>query len=428
MNSPFPTTAGQDRPVADDGSARRRRLTLIAVAAGLGLAATAWALSSASLWGKPRVSADRLTIANVAVAPLVREVSAEGRVVAAASFTLVSPATGSVVWQVQAGDTVEAGQVLGRVSSPELEARLAQERAAAASSKADWLRAQAEAASQRGAAQASVATAKLELQAAQLLEKRQRTAFDAGASSALQWEGARDQLARARIQLEQAESALALKLDALRYEVEAKKSAFERANSQADELGRQQSLLVLRSLQPGAIGQRLVGDGAAVARDAALLTLVDLRRLDVQLQVPESLVRELVIGQSGEVQIAGKPVPVKLVAISPEVVNGEVAARLRFEGEQPAELRQNQRLSARVLLERRDAVLGVQRGPFVEQYGGRQAWVLGADGVAFKREVQLGAQSFERIEVKSGLKAGEQVVVGGLESQPAEVSQVIVNR
>lgn len=428
MNSPFPTTAGQDRPVTSDGRARRRKLLLIAGLGGLGLAAVAWAFSAAGQWSTPRVSAERLTIATVGVAPLVRDVNAEGRVVAGASFTLVAPAAGTVLWQVQAGDTVQAGQVLGRVSSPELEARVAQERSAAASAKADWLRAQADAATQRGAAQALVATAKLELQAAQLLEKRQRTAHEAGASSAMQWEAARDALSRARIQLEQAESALALRLDALRYEVDARRAAYERANSQAEELGRQQASLVLKAQQPGAIGQRLVGDGAAVNRDTALLTLVDLRQLDVQMQVPESLVRELVIGQQGEVMVGGQPVAVKLVSISPEVVNNEVAARLRFDGEQPAELRQNQRLSARVLLERRDAVLGVQRGPFVEQYGGRAAWVLDANGVASKREVLLGAQSIDRIEVKSGLKAGEQVVVGGLESQPAEVNQVIVNR
>lgn len=428
MNSPFPSTAGQDRPVSADHPARRRRMLGLAVLAAALLAAGAWAVSAAGRWSTPQLPAERLTIATVGVAPLVRDVNAEGRVVAGASFTVVAPAAGSVLWQVQAGDAVQAGQVLGRVSSPELEARVAQERSAAASSQADWRRAQADAASQRGAAQALVATAQLELQAAQLLEKRQRTAFEAGASSALQWESARDQLSRARIQLEQAESALALKIDALRFEVDARRAAYERAASQAEELARQQASLVLRALQPGAIGQRLVGDGAVVARDAALLTLVDLRQLDVQMQVPESLVRELVIGQEGEVTVDGRAVPVRLVSISPEVVNGEVAARLRFTGAQPAELRQNQRLSARVLLERREAVLGVQRGPFVEQYGGRQAWVLGDDGVAVRRAVELGARSIDRIEVRSGLQAGERVVVGGLESQPSEVTRVIVNR
>jgi HlyD family secretion protein len=253
-------------------------------------------------------------------------------------------------------------------------------------------------------------------------------ALDAGASSALQWEAARDALARARIELDQARQSATLKTEALKYELEARQALFQRATTQVQELARQAGLLQLRAPQAGAIGQRLVGDGATVARDAVLLTLVDLTRLDVQLQVPESLVRELQLGQQGEVMVAGRPVAASLVALSPEVVNGEVAARLRFaDGRQPADLRQNQRLSARVLLERRDAVLGVQRGPFIEQGGGRLAWVL-KDGVALRRAVQLGAQSLDRVEVKAGLQAGEQVVVGGLESQPADTQTVIVSR
>jgi HlyD family secretion protein len=426
MSAPIPSTAGQDRALAAPSAWRRRWPWLGALLLLMALALLAGLRHER--WGTPRVPLERLTVAAVTVAPLVREVNAEGRVVAGTSLSLVAPATGTVVWQVQAGDAVQAGQLLGKLSSPELEARLSQERAHADSLAADLRRAGAEAASSRGAAQAQVATAELALQAAQWLEKRQRVALDAGASSALQWEAARDALARARIELDQARQSATLKTEALKYELEARQALFQRATTQAQELARQAGLLQLRAPQAGAIGQRLVGDGATVARDAVLLTLVDLTRLDVQLQVPESLVRELQLGQQGEVMVAGRPVAASLVALSPEVVNGEVAARLRFaDGRQPADLRQNQRLSARVLLERRDAVLGVQRGPFIEQGGGRLAWVL-KDGVALRRAVQLGAQSLDRVEVKAGLQAGEQVVVGGLESQPADTQTVIVSR
>jgi HlyD family secretion protein len=426
MSAPIPSTAGQDRALAAPSAWRRRWPWLGALL--LLMASALLAGLRHERWGTPRVPLERLTVAAVTVAPLVREVNAEGRVVAGTSLSLVAPATGTVVWQVQAGDAVQAGQLLGKLSSPELEARLSQERAHADSLAADLRRAGAEAASSRGAAQAQVATAELALQAAQWLEKRQRVALDAGASSALQWEAARDALARARIELDQARQSATLKTEALKYELEARQALFQRATTQAQELARQAGLLQLRAPQAGAIGQRLVGDGATVARDAVLLTLVDLTRLDVQLQVPESLVRDLQLGQQGEVMVAGRPVAASLVALSPEVVNGEVAARLRFaDGRQPADLRQNQRLSARVLLERRDAVLGVQRGPFIEQGGGRLAWVL-KDGVALRRSVQLGAQSLDRVEVKAGLQAGEQVVVGGLESQPADTQTVIVSR
>jgi HlyD family secretion protein len=96
-------------------------------------------------------------------------------------------------------------------------------------------------------------------------------------------------------------------------------------------------------------------------------------------------------------------------------VNNEVAARLRFDGALPAQLRQNQRLSVRVLLDRRDNVLGVARGSFVDEGGGRMAYVLRPDGVAEKRAIRLGAQSLARVEVLEGLQPGERVVVSGAE-------------
>ena len=61
----------------------------------------------------------------------------------------------------------------------------------------------------------------------------------------------------------------------------------------------------------------------------------------------------------------------KLTALSPEVLNGQVVARVRFDGDTPAALRQNQRVSVRIVLDERDGVLTVQRGPFLEAGGGR---------------------------------------------------------
>src|SRR3546814_4379920 len=64
----------------------------------------------------------------------------------------------------------------------------------------------------------------------------------------------------------------------------------------------------------------------------------------------------------------GKTYKAEVSAVSPEVVNGEVNARLRFaEGQQPPGLRQNQRLSSRIVLDTRKNVLMVERGPFLEQ-------------------------------------------------------------
>ena len=85
--------------------------------------------------------------------------------------------------------------------------------------------------------------------------------------------------------------------------------------------------------------------------------------------------------------------------------------RLRH-GDQPPGLRQNQRLSARIVLDTRENVLMVERGPFLEQDGGRFAWVV--DGrSASRRPIQTGASSLGAVEIVSGLQQGEKIVVSG---------------
>ena len=95
-------------------------------------------------------------------------------------------------------------------------------------------------------------------------------------------------------------------------------------------------------------------------------------------------------------------------------MNGEVSVRVRFEpGQQPAELRQNQRLSARVVLGSRQNILKVERGPSLDMQSSG-AWVI-RDGTATRIPVELGVGSVEEIEIKRGLKQGDRVIVSGAE-------------
>jgi HlyD family secretion protein len=78
-------------------------------------------------------------------------------------------------------------------------------------------------------------------------------------------------------------------------------------------------------------------------------------------------------------------------------------------------LRQNQRLGVRVLLDQRPEVTSVRAGSFVDESGGAFAYVV-RDGVAEKTPVRLGARSVDRVEILSGLKVGDRVVVSGAEN------------
>ena len=140
--------------------------------------------------------------------------------------------------------------------------------------------------------------------------------------------------------------------------------------------------------------------------------MVDLRQLEVELEVPESFADDVGIGMAAEVRIGTVLANATVTSVSPEVVGNQVLVRVGFVGARPEGLRQNQRVSARIVFEELPDVLMVARGPFVEAGGGRSAYVV-EDGVAIRRPIRLGATSVAAVEILDGLAVGDQVVIGG---------------
>ena len=102
------------------------------------------------------------------------------------------------------------------------------------------------------------------------------------------------------------------------------------------------------------------------------------------------------------------------------------AARLRFAGDPPKQLRQNQRLSVRILLDKRDNVLTVQRGSFVDESGGNYAYLV-HEGIAEKKPIRVGASSIDKVEILDGLKEGDRIVISGTDSFKSAAKVAISN-
>ncbi|OOG48103.1 efflux RND transporter periplasmic adaptor subunit [Rhodanobacter sp. C01] len=408
-------TSAQDR-IVEVKPNRKRRLILLGVGiAVLGL--LAWLapgigrLFSASA----SVSSSRLAFATVERGPFVRDIAAEGKVVAAVSPTLYATYGGAVTLQVHAGDTVKKGQVLAVVDSPELHNKLAQEQSKADAMQVDYLQAQVDARTKRSDLQKAYDNAQIDEKSAATTLDRTQKAFAAGAAKGIEVDQAKDVLEKARITLAHAQSDLGMNNDSLKFNIQSKKLAHDNQMLVVQDLQRQVDDLNVKSPVDGQVGQLFIAERATVAKDAQLLSVIDLSALQVEMQVPESFARDLGIGMSGEISGNGNVWKGLVSAISPEVVNGEVAARLRFDGQTPKQLRQNQRLSVRVLLDKRDNVLTVQRGSFVDESGGSYAYVV-RNGIATKTPIRVGASSIDKVEILDGLKEGDRIVISGTDS------------
>ena len=410
--TPIRDTSAQDAPRVASRTLAARRWLWPAVIGAAVLAAAGWVIAA---WGDGARSYDasRLRIGQVVRGDLVRDLSADGRVIAANSPTLYAIAAGTVTLKVVAGDAVEQGQELAVIDSPELRSRLVQEESTLANLQGEANRAMLDARLTRSDAQKALDQALIDEVAAKRDVERYKLAFEGGAVSRNDYDRALDGLKKAEIGVASARQDFDLQGQGAGIDARNKRLLAERQQAVVDELRRQVDALTLRAPFDGQVGQVQIAQGTNVAANAPILGVVDLSEFELEIKVPESFARDLGIGMPAQVSSAGRQWPAEVSAVSPEVVNGEVNARLRFaDGNQPPGLRQNQRLSARIVLDTREDVLMVERGPFLEQDGGNSAYVV-QNGSAQRRPIQVGASSLSAVEILSGLEAGERIVVSG---------------
>ncbi len=405
-------TSAQDHTLSQRPRPQWRRwlwpaVATVVVLAGIGFVAKGWLGGSRSFDGA------RLRIATVGRGDLVRDIAADGRVIAANSPVLYAISAGTVTLKVVAGDVVKQGQELAVIDSPELRSKLAQEQATLAGLEAEAGRAALDATLARATASKVTDQAAIDRQAAARDLERYQRGFDGGAVPQVNLAKAQDDLKKAEITLQHARSDAALQSQGADLDARNKRLLANRQQAVVAEVQRQVDALTLRAPFDGQVGQVQATQHTQVAANAPILGVVDLSRFEIEIKVPESFARDLAIGMPSQLTSgSGQPFPGEISAVSPEVVNGEVVARIRFSDKQPEGLRQSQRMSARILLDTRKDVIKVERGPFVEQSGGRYAWVVNGS-TASRRPVQFGVSSLGEVEIVSGLQPGEKVVVSG---------------
>lgn len=408
-------TSAQDVQLAPKSNRTRN---LVGGGSVLALLVALWvAIPALNKWSSTSASVpyDRLRIAEVTRGDLVRDVSVQGRVVAAVSPTLYAPADGTITLRVEAGASVDKEQVLAVVDSPELENQLQQAQATLEEQEMELERQRIESKQlalekRKGADLADVA-----LVAARREMRRAEEANKRGVIPVIDYEKAKDDLRNAELAYEHAVADADLFDERLTFELRAKELARNRQDLFVQELQRQVEELAIRSPVAGIVGDLLVDQRAAVSRDTPVMAVVDLSRFEIDAQIPESYADDLAIGMQAEIILGSQKYSGQLVAVSPEIVASQVRSRIRFSGEMPANIRQNQRLTTRILLEERPSVLTLQRGQFLETGGGRIAYVLRDDDIAERRQITIGGRSLSAVEIISGLEEGDRVIISSID-------------
>ena len=406
-------TSEQDTAI-EQSKLRRYRPWLIA--AGLVIVVAAFTIPSLNVWLGTDRSAIRsqLRFSTVSLQTFVRDVSAQGIVVAAISPTLYASSGGVVTLHVNAGDQVGVGDLIAVVDSPELTNEREREQATLDSLETNLLRQSIENKKADLRARQIIDLARVDLTAAERELRRAEQSWDFKVISKQDYEKAQDDVERSRIGLQHAEQDAQLNKESLNFDLQTLRLQRDRQRLAVGNLERRVAELELRAPVNGIVGNLAVDRKAVVPINAEIATIVDLSALEIELSVSDSYADDLTIGAEVSVKFGGGEHAAVLVSVSPEVVNSTVSGRVRFSGEQPAGLRQNQRVSARIILESKQSALVVDRGPFYDSGGGRLIYRVDGD-VAERVDIQTGSTSISQIEILQGLVDGDVVIVSELD-------------
>lgn len=378
------------------GRARPAVLLAVAVAAVLA-AGLAW-----QLWGQqPGAGGQAAGAAQAASAPavplqfradevvqpqrlaLARTLEFSGPLVAPGTVVLRAKAAGTLSQLLVAeGDRVRAGQLLGRIELAELDGRL-------------------------GERQAQLAAAQAQLQQAERQHGNNERLAAQQFISASALDSSRTSLQAAQAQVQAAQAQLAV-----------------------TRVGQRDSQLL--APVAGTVARRQALAGERVAPEQAVLTLVDLRLLELAATVPTHEVAALSPGQAVQVQVEGsaQPLAARLSRIAPAAEPGTraigVAVALPNADER---LRAGQYAVARLRLADPQPRLTLPESAVVSHGGQHQAWVL-VDGRLQRRLLTLGRRDEARglVEVLAGLDAQDRVLAARFdnlkEGAPAVVKAV----
>lgn len=359
----------------------------------------------------PNVDSDSLSIASVMRGELVRDVAVSGKAVAANAPQLYNTEAGQITLLAKPGETVNHNQIVARLVSPELDALIKQQESTLEQLSINSNRgiledkvAQLDLESNMNAAQSALNVAKREKQ-------RSEISFSKQIISEIDWMKSQDSLADATLFFEHAKKRVDLAKERLEFERKNRDFLVKKQQLILNELVRRHAALEIKAPLTGVVGNWLVAQKNTIAANTAIMTIVDLSEYEAELSVPEFYADDLGLGLTVAMQISGQEISGVIIAISPEIKANQVKVRAKLTSQSSVQLRQNQRINARIEFEKKSNVLMIKRGAFIGSLAGKFAFKKFDDNTAKKIAITIGASSVDYVELTSGVTEDDQIII-----------------
>jgi HlyD family secretion protein len=227
----------------------------------------------------------------------------------------------------------------------------------------------------------------------------------------------RDQLGvRNEISKEQ----LASKTESMRAQMAVQQSLVDQARALLSLTRQQRDELKVRAGLDGMLQLVPVEVGQQVAPGTNLARVANPSRLKAEIKIAETQAKDIQLGQKAEVDTRNGIVEGRVARIDPSVQNGTRTVDVTLTGELPKGAVPDLSVDGTIELERLNDVLYMGRPAFGQDQSVVGLFKIGPDGANAERiQVKLGRSSVNTIEVLSGLKVGDQVILSDMSAYDA---------
>lgn len=154
--------------------------------------------------------------------------------------------------------------------------------------------------------------------------------------------------------------------------------------------------------------------GAQVNQGTQLAVISDLSHFKVEGEIADTYGDRVAAGGRAIVKIGRDKLEGTVSSVTPLSKNGVISFIVQLEDDSNHRLRSGLKTDVYVMNAVKEGVMRIQNGSYYVGRGDYELFVRVGKGELEKRKVQLGDSNFEYVEVVSGLKLGEEVVVSDM--------------
>lgn len=153
--------------------------------------------------------------------------------------------------------------------------------------------------------------------------------------------------------------------------------------------------------------------GAQVSQGAQVATISDLSHFKVEGEIADTYSDRISTGSKAVVKIGSEKLEGTVSSVTPLSKNGVISFTVQLKNDHNPRLRSGLKTDVYIMNALKEGVMRIANGSYYAGRGEYELFVLEGNELV-KRKVQLGDSNFEYVEVLSGVKPGEQVVVSDM--------------